>query len=152
MTPFQLSPSCAGKPLSPALIRHVRTSDTSGSDENQIMRNDGKNSLRCGNTASPSPTTSSGATMPPICTPAGRQIEGGLEANPPPAVALAGRMMLKRVMGKASFATLQDGSGRIQIYVSNDHTGDDAHEAFKHLDLGDILGVEGVLFKTNKAS
>ncbi|MGA7949188.1 MAG: lysine--tRNA ligase [Thiobacillaceae bacterium] len=73
-----------------------------------------------------------------------------LEAHPPPVVALAGRMMLKRVMGKASFATLQDGSGRIQIYVSNDHTGADAHEAFKHWDLGDILGVEGVLFKTNK--
>jgi lysyl-tRNA synthetase class 2 len=73
-----------------------------------------------------------------------------LEAIPPPSVALAGRMMLKRVMGKASFATLQDGSGRIQIYVSNDHTGVDAHDAFKHWDLGDILGIEGVLFKTNK--
>jgi lysyl-tRNA synthetase class 2 len=62
--------------------------------------------------------------------------------------AVAGRMMLKRVMGKASFATLQDMSGRIQIYVSNDATGADAHEAFKHWDLGDILGVEGTLFKT----
>jgi lysyl-tRNA synthetase class 2 len=73
-----------------------------------------------------------------------------LEASPPAPVALAGRMMLKRVMGKASFATLQDGSGRIQIYISNDHTGPAAHDAFKHWDLGDILGVEGVLFKTNK--
>ncbi|HYP68301.1 MAG TPA: lysine--tRNA ligase [Thiobacillaceae bacterium] len=73
-----------------------------------------------------------------------------LEASPPPAVALAGRMMLKRVMGKASFATLQDGSGRIQIYISNDHSGVETHEAFKHWDLGDILGVEGTLFKTNK--
>jgi lysyl-tRNA synthetase class 2 len=63
-------------------------------------------------------------------------------------VAVAGRMMLKRVMGKASFATLQDMSGRIQIYVSNDATGTDAHEAFKHWDLGDILGVRGTLFKT----
>ncbi len=62
--------------------------------------------------------------------------------------AVAGRMMLKRVMGKASFATLQDMSGRIQVYVSNDATGADAHEAFKHWDLGDILGVEGTLFKT----
>jgi lysyl-tRNA synthetase class 2 len=61
---------------------------------------------------------------------------------------VAGRMMLKRVMGKASFATLQDMSGRIQIYVSNDVTGAEAHEAFKHWDLGDILGVEGTLFKT----
>jgi lysyl-tRNA synthetase class 2 len=63
-------------------------------------------------------------------------------------VAVAGRMMLKRVMGKASFATLQDMSGRIQAYISNDVTGLDAHEAFKHWDLGDILGVEGTLFKT----
>jgi lysyl-tRNA synthetase, class II len=63
-------------------------------------------------------------------------------------VAVAGRMMLKRVMGKASFATLQDMSGRIQAYISNDATGADAHEAFKHWDLGDILGVEGTLFKT----
>jgi lysyl-tRNA synthetase class 2 len=63
-------------------------------------------------------------------------------------VAVAGRMMLKRVMGKASFATLQDMSGRIQVYLSNDVTGPEAHEAFKHWDLGDILGVEGTLFKT----
>lgn len=65
-------------------------------------------------------------------------------------VQLAGRMMLKRVMGKASFATLQDMSGRIQVYVSNDITGVEAHEAFKRCDLGDFLGVTGKLFKTNK--
>jgi lysyl-tRNA synthetase class 2 len=63
-------------------------------------------------------------------------------------VAVAGRMMLKRVMGKASFATLQDMSGRIQLYISNDATGEEAHGAFKHWDLGDILGAEGTLFKT----
>jgi lysyl-tRNA synthetase class 2 len=67
-----------------------------------------------------------------------------------PAAAIAGRMLLKRVMGKASFATLQDMSGQIQIYVNNDVTGVDVHEAFKHWDLGDILGVEGAVFKTNK--
>lgn len=61
---------------------------------------------------------------------------------------VAGRMVLKRVMGKASFATLQDGSGRIQIYVSNDLTGQATHDGFKHWDLGDILGAEGTLFKT----
>jgi lysyl-tRNA synthetase, class II len=65
-------------------------------------------------------------------------------------VRVAGRMMLKRVMGKASFATLQDSSGRIQIYITNEATGDAAHEAFKHYDLGDILGAAGTLFKTNK--
>jgi lysyl-tRNA synthetase class 2 len=63
-------------------------------------------------------------------------------------VAVAGRMMLKRVMGKASFATLQDMSGRIQFYVTNDVTGEAAHGAFKHWDLGDIVGVEGTMFKT----
>jgi lysyl-tRNA synthetase, class II len=63
---------------------------------------------------------------------------------------VAGRMMLKRVMGKASFATLQDGSARIQIYVTSDSVGAEVYESFKHWDLGDILGVEGTLFKTNK--
>ena len=63
-------------------------------------------------------------------------------------VTVAGRMMLKRVMGKASFATLQDMSGRIQAYLSNDGIGAESHDAFKHWDLGDILGVTGTLFKT----
>ena len=63
-------------------------------------------------------------------------------------VKVAGRMLFKRVMGKASFATIQDMSGRIQLYISNDHTGEAAHEAFRRYDLGDILGAEGVLFKT----
>ncbi len=66
----------------------------------------------------------------------------------PVLVQFAGRMVLKRVMGKASFATLQDMSGRLQIYVSNDKTGEAVHQAFKHWDLGDILGVIGVLFRT----
>jgi len=61
---------------------------------------------------------------------------------------VAGRMMLKRVMGKASFATLQDQSGRIQIYVTRDAVGEEAYAAFKHWDLGDIVGAEGKLFKT----
>ena len=63
-------------------------------------------------------------------------------------VMMAGRMMLKRVMGKASFATLQDMSGRMQLYISNDVTGEETHASFKHWDLGDILGAEGTLFKT----
>jgi len=63
-------------------------------------------------------------------------------------VTVAGRMMLKRVMGKASFATIQDMSGRIQIYVTNDVTGEAVHAAFKHWDLGDIVGATGTLFKT----
>jgi lysyl-tRNA synthetase, class II len=65
-------------------------------------------------------------------------------------VAIAGRMMLKRVMGKASFATLQDATGRIQIYLDKGTLGEQAYDSFKHWDLGDILAVEGVVFKTNK--
>lgn len=69
-------------------------------------------------------------------------------------VVVAGRMMLKREAGKkAAFATLQDASGlkadgRIQLYVTSDKTGEAEMEAFRHYDLGDILGIEGVLFKT----
>ena len=61
---------------------------------------------------------------------------------------VAGRMMLKRVMGKASFATLQDSTGRIQIYVARDDVGEEIYADFKHWDLGDIVACEGKLFKT----
>jgi len=64
------------------------------------------------------------------------------------AVAVAGRMMLKRVMGKACFATVQDMSGRIQLYVTLDAVGAEALDDFKHWDLGDIVGATGTLFKT----
>jgi lysyl-tRNA synthetase class 2 len=65
-------------------------------------------------------------------------------------VSVSGRMMLKRVMGKASFATVQDGTGRIQFYINNDGVGADVHGEFKHWDLGDIIAAKGKLFKTNK--
>ena len=71
-------------------------------------------------------------------------------AAQPVEVAVAGRMMLKRVMGKASFATVQDGSGRIQFYIADDDAGAAAHEAFKHWDLGDIVAARGTLMKTQK--
>ncbi len=61
---------------------------------------------------------------------------------------VAGRMMLKRVMGKASFATLSDATGRIQIYIARDDVGQDTYDDFKHWDLGDIVAAEGKLFKT----
>ena len=68
-------------------------------------------------------------------------------------VIVAGRMMLKRVMGKASFATIQDGSGRIQLYVARDLVNTDdqpeLYSAFKKWDMGDIIGAKGKLFKTN---
>jgi lysyl-tRNA synthetase class 2 len=76
----------------------------------------------------------------------GEKTKEALEKEKLPA-AVAGRMVLKRVMGKASFATLQDGSGRIQAYITQDVPG---YEEFKHWDLGDIVGVEGHLFKTMK--
>jgi lysyl-tRNA synthetase, class II len=65
-------------------------------------------------------------------------------------VTIAGRMMLKRVMGGASFATVQDMSGRIQLYINDAGVGADVHEAFKHWDMGDILGATGTVFRTQK--
>ncbi len=65
-------------------------------------------------------------------------------------VAVAGRMMLKRVMGKASFATIQDVTGQIQLYINDQGVGPEVHAAFKHWDMGDIIAACGTLFKTNK--
>jgi lysyl-tRNA synthetase class 2 len=65
-------------------------------------------------------------------------------------VKVAGRMMLKRVMGKASFAALQDGSGRIQIFLDKATVGEDLYTNFKTWDIGDLIAVEGTMFKTNK--
>jgi lysyl-tRNA synthetase class 2 len=61
---------------------------------------------------------------------------------------VAGRMMLKRVMGKASFCTLQDSTGRIQIYIKGEDVGAEVYASFKHWDLGDIVAAEGTVFKT----
>ena len=61
---------------------------------------------------------------------------------------VAGRIMLKRVMGKASFATIQDMSGQVQLYINNAGIGEEEHASFKHWDLGDIVGASGILFKT----
>ena len=63
-------------------------------------------------------------------------------------VRVAGRMVGKRVMGKASFAHLLDGEGKIQLYVSRDDLGEEAYAGFKKWDVGDIIGVEGTLFRT----
>jgi lysyl-tRNA synthetase, class II len=65
-------------------------------------------------------------------------------------VTVAGRMLLKRVMGGASFATIQDMSGRIQLYINDAGVTAETHEAFKHWDMGDILGATGKVFKTQK--
>jgi lysyl-tRNA synthetase, class II len=63
-------------------------------------------------------------------------------------VSIAGRMMSKRVMGKASFCNIQDRDGNIQCYVARDNIGEDAYKAFKKMDIGDIVGIKGTPFTT----
>lgn len=63
-------------------------------------------------------------------------------------VSVAGRMMFKRVMGKASFCNIQDLKGQIQAYVARDNLGEDSYKDFKKYDVGDILGIKGTVFKT----
>lgn len=72
-----------------------------------------------------------------------------LEENPAK-VSVAGRIMLKRVMGKASFITISDRSGRLQLYVQQAALGEELYDSFKTWDIGDIVGATGVMFKTNK--
>jgi Lysyl-tRNA synthetase (class II) len=71
-----------------------------------------------------------------------------LEEQEPIQARLGGRLMTRRVMGKASFADIQDQSGRIQLFVSRDALGEEHYARFKALDFGDIIGVEGTLFRT----
>jgi lysyl-tRNA synthetase class 2 len=77
---------------------------------------------------------------------AGQTPEGLIEQGT--VAKIAGRMMLKRVMGKASFATLQDSTGRIQLYIKGEDVGAEVYASFKHWDLGDIVAAEGKVFKT----
>ena len=63
-------------------------------------------------------------------------------------VSIAGRMMFKRVMGKASFCNIQDLKGRIQVYVAKDALGEEAYADFKKSDIGDIYGIKGYVFRT----
>ena len=65
-------------------------------------------------------------------------------------VAVAGRLMNKRVMGKASFINIQDRDGRLQSYVSKNDVGEESYLAFKKFDIGDIVGIKGIVFKTQK--
>ena len=73
----------------------------------------------------------------------------GLEGK---SVTIAGRLMSKRVMGKASFCHVQDLQGTIQSYVARDSLGEEEYKAFKKLDIGDIIGVVGKVFKTKTLS
>ncbi len=74
----------------------------------------------------------------------------GFDALEGQSVTLAGRMVSRRVMGKASFAHLLDGAGALQIYVKRDDVGEEPYAAFKDYDIGDVLGVKGVVFRTQK--
>ena len=76
------------------------------------------------------------------------EVRAQFEALEDKEVTLAGRMMTKRVMGKASFAHIQDLSGKMQLYVARDSLGEEPYAGFKKLDIGDIIGVKGTVFKT----
>ena len=75
-------------------------------------------------------------------------VKDGYEELEGKEVSVAGRMMFKRVMGKASFCNIQDLKGRIQVYVARDSIGEEPYKEFKKMDIGDILGVKGTVFKT----
>lgn len=77
-----------------------------------------------------------------------QEIKDNFETFEGKTVSIAGRVMSKRVMGKASFMHVQDKNGQIQCYVTRDDLGEDPYKKFKKLDLGDIVGVEGFVFKT----
>ncbi|MCG3144628.1 MAG: Lysine--tRNA ligase, heat inducible [Gammaproteobacteria bacterium] len=77
----------------------------------------------------------------------GEKDAAALEASPV-RVRIAGRMMTRRIMGRASFCHVQDMSGRLQLYVTRDAVGEAGYDAFKQWDIGDIVGAEGVLFRT----
>ena len=77
-----------------------------------------------------------------------QQIKDNYEQFEGKDVSIAGRMMSKRVMGKASFCNIQDRDGNIQCYVARDSIGEDAYKAFKKMDIGDIVGVTGKVFET----
>ncbi len=78
------------------------------------------------------------------------EIRGNFDKMENTGVRLAGRMMSKRVMGKVSFCDLQDGAGRLQLYVRRDELGEEAYAQFKKLDIGDIVGVAGTVFRTQR--
>lgn len=79
-----------------------------------------------------------------------KEIQDNFENFEEKEVTLAGRMMTKRTMGKASFCDLQDKDGRIQLYIKKDIVGEEVYQSFKELDLGDIIGITGCVFRTHK--
>ncbi len=78
----------------------------------------------------------------------GADIKESFESNEGKTVTVAGRMMSKRIMGKASFCNVQDISGTIQAYVARDNIGEESYKDFKRMDIGDVVGITGEVFKT----
>lgn len=128
---------------------HLPESTTPELDENQIIaqRRDKLTRLRQNGIAYPNDFRRD-AFAADLQTQYQNSDKAALEAQPV-RVKVAGRMMLKRAMGKASFATLADMTGQIQVYINDQGVGQEIHDAFKTWDIGDILGVEGELFRTN---
>jgi len=83
-------------------------------------------------------------------THAAEEAKGEFREDEKPRVSVAGRLRSKRVMGKASFAHLEDQSGTVQLYARRDDIGEENYDLFKSLDLGDVVGIEGFVFKTNQ--
>ena len=77
-----------------------------------------------------------------------QDITGGFDTLENQMVCVAGRMMSRRIMGKASFAHVLDATGEIQIYVCRDDLGEESYQAFKRMDIGDLVGVKGLVFRT----
>ena len=129
--------------------QHTPEAEEAQLDENQIiaLRREKLNAIRAEGIAFPN-DFSRNAFAGDLQAQYGALEKAELDPQEIP-VKVAGRMMLKRAMGKASFATLQDVSGQIQLYINNQGVGEEAHDAFKHWDMGEILGAEGTLFKTN---
>ena len=79
-----------------------------------------------------------------------QEIRDNFEAMEEQPVKIAGRLMSKRVMGKVTFCDLQDREGRVQLYVRRDEVGEEPYKVFKKYDIGDIVGVDGVVFRTQR--
>ena len=79
-----------------------------------------------------------------------QEIRDNFEAMEEKPVQIAGRLMSKRVMGKVTFCDLQDREGRVQLYVRRDEVGEEPYKTFKKYDIGDIVGVDGVVFRTQR--
>ncbi|MDE2289097.1 MAG: lysine--tRNA ligase [Burkholderiales bacterium] len=130
--------------------RNTPASAPEALDENQIIaeRREKLQAIRAAGVAYPNdfrPTDHAGDLHASFGTATKEDLEARQHT-----VAVAGRMMLKRVMGKASFATVQDATGQIQFFISAEDVGAQTQTAFKHWDMGDIIAARGVLFRTNK--